>query len=93
MNIDMAYYYLFLGTLMVFGILIGIVLIFAIIGPKVTDRILSINMLGTLVICSILILSQMLAENYLIDVALIYVMISFLSVLILATVYINKKGD
>nr|MCR4744675.1 sodium:proton antiporter [Lachnospiraceae bacterium] len=63
----------------------------AVKGPRVTDRILSVNMIGTMVISSILILSQMLGENYLIDVALIYAMISFLSVIILAAVYIPSR--
>ena len=58
-------------------------------------RILAINMIGTMVICSILILSRMFSESYLIDVALIYAMVSFISVLILATIYIpvgKKRG-
>ena len=47
-------------------------------------------MIGTLVICSIAILSQMLKESYLTDIAIIYAMLSFLTVLILASVYIRK---
>ena len=91
MTVREAYGYLYHSALVVIALLIGIMLIKAIIGPRVTDRILSINMIGTLVISSLLILSQMLGEDYLIDVALIYAMISFLSVIILAAVYIPTK--
>ena len=91
MTVDMAYQYLFTGALTVLAILIGIILVRSIIGPRITDRILCINMIGTLVICSIAILSQMLKEDYLTDIALIYAMLSFLTVLILASVYIRRK--
>lgn len=75
-----------LAGLLVFG------LVRAIIGPRVTDRILGINMLGTLVIVMIAILSRLLEESYLLDVALIYTMISFVTVLVLASVYLRKRG-
>ena len=91
MSIDTAYHYLFLGALIFLAVLIGVVLIRSVIGPRITDRILSINMLGTMCVCSIVILSRMLDEGYLLDVALIYAMISFVAVLILASVYIPLK--
>ena len=90
MTVDLAYQYLFTGALTVMAVLIGIILIRSIIGPRIIDRILCINMIGTLVICTIAILSQMLDESYLTDIAIIYAMLSFLTVLILASVYIRK---
>ncbi len=93
MSINLAYQYLFLSALIVLGILIGVVLVRSIIGPRITDRILCINMIGTLVICSVAILSQRQHEGYLVDISLIYAMISFLTVLILASVYIRKKDS
>ena len=90
MTVETAYQYLYLGALIALGILMGFVLIRSIIGPRITDRILCINMIGTLVICSLAILSQRQSEGYLIDIALIYAMISFLSVLILARTYIRQ---
>ena len=91
MNIDQAYHYLFMGALIIFAVLIGVMLIRAVIGPRITDRILSINMIGTMTICSIAILSGLLHEGYLTDVALIYAMLSFVAVLILAVMYIPAK--
>ena len=92
MSVENAYQILFLSAMIVLGILIGVVLIRSIIGPRVTDRILCINMIGTLVICSIAILSIRQKEGYLVDISLIYAMISFLTVLILASVYIRTKN-
>ena len=88
MSIENAYRILFSTALIWFSILILAMLIRSIIGPRITDRLLAINMIGTMVICCIAILSRMLKESYLTDVALIYAMISFISVLILASTYI-----
>ena len=87
-SIENAYRILFSAALIWFSILILAMLIRSIIGPRITDRLLAINMIGTMVICCIAILSRMLKESYLTDVALIYAMISFISVLILASTYI-----
>ena len=95
MNIQTAYQYLYGGALIWLAILGGLMLIRSILGPRITDRILAINMIGTMVISSIAILSRLLGESYLVDVALIYAMVSFISVLILAMIYIpvlKKRG-
>ena len=46
-------------------------------------------MMGTLIIVMICILALMLGEGYLVDVSLIYAMISFLSVIVLTKVYMG----
>ena len=91
MSIENAYQLFFSGALIWFSILILAMLIRSIMGPRITDRILCINMIGTMVILCITILSRLLKESYLKDVALIYAMISFISVLILATIYIPNR--
>ena len=91
MSIGNAYNILFSIALIWLSMLILCMLIRAIIGPRITDRILAINMIGTMVISCIAILSRLLWESFLADVALIYAMISFISVLILATIYIRKR--
>ena len=88
MTVADAYRLLYSAALTVFAVLIGAMLVRSIIGPRITDRILSVNMIGTMVISCIVILSRLLHESYLADVALIYTMISFVSVLVLASVYI-----
>ncbi len=91
MSVESAYQIFFSGALIWFSILILAMLIRSVLGPRITDRILCINMIGTMVICCITILSRMLNEGWLNDVALIYAMISFISVLILATIYIPNR--
>ena len=93
MALEQAYKILYGCTLTGFSVLILIMLIRAVIGPRITDRVLSINMIGTMVICCIVICSQLLGESYLIDVALIYALVSFVSVLIFARIYIPLKPE
>lgn len=79
-----------LGTLA-----IGICIIFvrAIKGPRFTDRIVAINMIGTMTTATICILSAYLNEVWLIDVSLVYTLLSFLAVVIIChVVSLHHKG-
>ena len=91
MSLDKAYYLLFMIVLIWFALLLTVTMIRAVMGPRITDRVLSVNMIGTMVICCIAVLSVMLEESYLVDVALIYAMVSFVSVLILISVYLPDR--
>lgn len=91
MSLDEAYRTLYSAALLILAVLMAVMLIRSARGPGVTDRLLSINMIGTLVNCAILILSALLGEAWLIDVALIYTMINFVSILILARVYLPAR--
>ena len=64
-------------------------LVRAIIGPKIADRIVSVNMMGTITIVIIAILTVLLDEGYLADICIIYAMISFLAVVVLTTIYMG----
>ena len=88
MTVSEAYQILYSAALVAVAVLLAVMLIRSAKGPGVTDRLLSINMIGTLVNAAILILSALLKESWLVDVALIYTMISFVSILVLARVYI-----
>ena len=67
----------------------------AIRGPRVADRIVGINMIGTLATAMIAILAVYLGESWLLDVSLIYCMISFLAVVILSKIHISahRRGE
>lgn len=98
MSLENAYTLLYSGTLIYLAVLMAVMLVRSIRGPRITDRILAVNMISTMVIASIVILSRFLEEAYLLDVGLIYVMISFVSILIMCSVYIRrarpgKKGE
>lgn len=58
-------------------------------GPRLLDRIMGINMMGTVVICILAIVSVILEESYLIDICIIYAVISFLAVVVLSKVYMG----
>ena len=53
------------------------------------DRVVGINMIGTIIIMMIAILALMLEEGYLVDIAIIYAMLSFLAVVVLVKIYIG----
>ena len=95
-----AYNLLFSVVLAVLGVLLFLCLLRSILGPRIADRVVGINMIGTIVIMMIVILSLMLGEGYLVDIAIIYAMLSFLAVVVLAKIYIGvylarkaKEGD
>lgn len=79
----------FLGCMLVLSVLTLLCLIRAILGPKLADRIMAVNMIGTMTIAMIALLSVMLGESSVLDVALIYAVISFVAVIVLAKIYIG----
>lgn len=88
-SLEKAYHIFLTGTLIVLAILVMLCLARAIIGPRVADRIVSVNMTGTMVIVMIGILALMLGEGYLVDICIIYALISFLAVTVLVKVYMG----
>ena len=87
MSIDLAYKALTAFALLVLTGLALACLIRCIIGPRISDRILAINITGTLTVIMVCATVVLLHEGYLADIALIYSMISFLAVIILSKVY------
>ena len=84
-----AYHVLFVAALIFLAIMVMLCLVRAIIGPKIADRIVAINMMGTMIMVIIAILALMLEEGYLVDICIIYAMISFLAVIVLTKVYMG----
>ena len=87
--LEKTYHVLFVAALIFLAIMVVLCLIRAIIGPKVADRIVATNMMGTMIMVMIAILALMLEEGYLVDICLIYAMISFLAVVCLTKVYMG----
>lgn len=75
------------GAMAVLVALAILALVRCIRGPRVSDRVMAVNMIGTLTIVVVAVLTVLLGEGYLADVALVYAMISFLSVIVLCKVY------
>lgn len=89
MEKEMIYHPLFIALLILLSIMLLICLIRAVKGPRVADRLVAVNMMGTMVMVMISILALLLKEGYLVDICLIYAMISFLAVVVISKVYIG----
>ena len=97
-SLDKAYGILLIGILIILAVFVVLCLIRAVIGPRIADRILAANMMGTMVNVMIAILALLLGEGYLVDICIIYTMISFLAVIVLTKVYTGvymekKQGE
>lgn len=90
---ETAYSVLYISVMIGFAICIFCCLIRAIKGPRTTDRILAINMIGTLTVIIIAVLSLYLKESFLLDIDLIYAMLSFLAVVVLTKVYMGVHRE
>ena len=82
-----AYEILLTGALIFLAVALILCLVRAIIGPRIADRVVAVNMMGTMVMTIIGILAVKMQEGYLADICLIYAMISFLAVVVLTKVY------
>ena len=83
------YEILYTAALVIIGLLVIACLVRAIRGPRIADRVIAANMIGTLVVITICILAFMMGEGYLVDIAMIYTMLSFLAVVLLTKVYMG----
>ena len=88
-----AYQTLFSISLYILAFLVLCGLIRAIRGPRIADRIVSINMISTLVIAMVCILAVQKGEGYLVDVALIYSLLGFLAVVVLCKVFMGIVSE
>lgn len=85
--------YTFIGVLIFLAIILFACLIRAIMGPRVADRVIAVNMMGTVVMVMIAILALLLKEGYLMDICLIYACISFLAVVVITKVYLGVFAE
>ena len=88
-----AYEVVFTVLPIILAIMILICLIRAIKGPKIADRIVAINMMGTITMVIIAMLAVKMDEGYLVDICIIYAMISFLAVTLLTKVYMGVYAE
>ncbi len=89
MTIDTIYGYIYITVIVLLSLALFACLIRAIKGPRIADRIVAVNMMGTMVMVIMTAMSLMLKESYLVDISLIYAMISFLAVVVITKVYIG----
>ena len=71
------------GAMIVIACAIMATLLRTLVGPRMSDRIVGVNMIGTQSICLIVCLTLRLRESWLVDIAIVYAMFSFLAVTVL----------
>ena len=84
---------LLISSAIFLSVTIFISLLRATLGPRYSDRIIAGSIIGTKVIVLIAVLSLIIGENYLADICLIYAIINFLSVVVLARSVLEKKEE
>lgn len=91
--LNQAYHIVLTILPIILAFMVFICLIRAIKGPKIADRIVAINMMGTITMVIIAILAVKMNEGYLVDICIIYAMISFLAVTLLTKVYMGIYAE
>ena len=86
---DDVFSLLMTAAMAVLGVCRFVCLFRAFRGPTPADRVIAVIMTGTVTITMILFLSLLLKEGYLVDIALIYAMLSFLAVVLLCRISIG----
>ena len=74
-------------ALVIFGYFIRTIL-----GPHFADRIVAVNSISTVIMLLISFVAVMQGENYIVDIALIYAVLGFVTVIILCKLYLNSHG-
>ena len=87
MELVQQYSPFFYGILSVLAVMLVFCLVRAVKGPRIADRLVAVNMIGTMVMVMIAILAVVKDQGYLVDICLIYAMISFLAVVVLSRIY------
>lgn len=86
-TLNTARQWLLLGAMIVLAVAIFFCLLRAMLGPRFTDRLIAVNLIGTKTIILICVVAMYIGEHYVVDVGLIYALISFLAVVVLTGAY------
>lgn len=81
----------------VLSALILVTLLYAVLGKRYTDKIVATNIIGSLCINIIVLLAYFMDADYILDVAIVFAILSFLSVIVLCRIVQNhvngKKSE
>ena len=82
--------YIIVSTVILIAIAVGLLRAFR--GPTLYDRVLAVNMVGTLTVLMVAVLGFMTGRPEFLDIALVYVLISFVSTIAVLRV-VNTSND
>ena len=78
----------------VLGVAVILCMIRAFKGPRFTDRVVANNMIGTITIAIMAILSVWMDADFLVDVCIVYALLSFIAIVVLTRlVIIRRRGQ
>ena len=83
---------MFITVSIVILVAIALGLLRAFRGPTLYDRVLAANMIGTLTVLMVAVLGFMTGRPEFLDIALVYVLISFVSTIAVLRVVANRAG-
>ncbi len=86
---DFLYKYL-LVVVVILSALSLLSLLYAILGKRFTDKIVATNLLGTQSVSIIVILAVILGADYVLDISLVFALLSFLMVIVLCRYAQNR---
>ena len=75
----------------VLALLMLATLIRSVLGTRFTDRIIAVNVINTLVVAEIVLVSVWMREDFLVDVALLYALLSFLTVVVVSRLVLTRR--
>jgi multicomponent Na+:H+ antiporter subunit F len=90
--IESAYRILYISVLICLAVAIIAQLLRSITGKLTIDRFIGVNMITTTTVLAMGVLTMLLGESYLPDIMIVYVVLSFLALMILCRLYINLHG-
>lgn len=78
-------------VLMVIGALAAADILRMIIGPTIFDRLLGFNILSVKMVMAMMVYALMTNQSYMLDIAICYMLLSFVSTVLIAR-FVRKKG-
>ena len=76
-------------VLALLGALVLFSLLYALLGKRFTDKIVAANMIGTLGVNMTVVLAILIGADYILDVGLVFALLSFLMVIVLCRIVQN----
>ena len=83
---------IFLAVLGIIGLGCIAALIYGVKSGRFTDKLVAVNLVTTLSLNAICILAVYLKQDYVLDIALIYALLSFTAVVVLAKLLTERNG-
>lgn len=81
------------AALIVLALLLLAAAVRAVRGRRFTDRIVAVNLISTLALGMMCLLSLLLEEDFLLDVALLYALVSFVTIAVLCKLVIRRRRE